>query len=604
MRKHLIIVTIAALGALVCSCEREKDINTPGEIGKNTLAFTLKTSGAETRSMDTAPAVQRGAIIPLETTEDGLSFFLEETIASLDDETFFVPVETIGTPVYTENFETMSGGSFRGAGFLDQQMTNGKITNAVYPNGGWADFTKKNEFWEHSYDWDPWYDRDALLFYGALFTEDPSPIQTQTGVLTNSLTFLNNATDGQSLTFSYRSAPTAQDQQDILFAARKITKQEAKKAVPILFYHALTGVKFATAYKNDGAVKTYIKKVELTGLYGYGKCKITSTEEDGGYSDVTSNHSSARAVTWDLTVSGASASLKNVYYQEYSNQNIVTYEGSSFGSKGDYPASFNQAGYKNNLNDTDATMTFWFPAQQMSEGVILTVTYEIEFNGKKKEFTNTLELGKALLAQSSGKNVTWAAGQIRTFTLKPDQVDVTITDKVNGFIKDNVVITNSGNVDAYIRAHIDANWWGTTLDGHDGIALGYVSNADNTAPVEPLQYVKAWKMDDSAGAPYYGEFTGLPGAGWILAKDGYYYYKDPVAPGEPTGTALFEQFKWVESEHPVPVIWYLSNAKGLQKFDKVRLIMDIPVQAIEAKTDFANYIEAWADAGVTVVPAE
>ena len=172
MRKHLIIVTIAALGALVCSCEREKDINTPGEIGKNTLAFTLKTSGAETRSMDTAPAVQRGAIIPLETTEDGLSFFLEETIASLDDETFFVPVETIGTPVYTENFETMSGGSFRGAGFLDQQMTNGKITNAVYPNGGWADFTKKNEFWEHSYDWDPWYDRDALLFYGALFTEE------------------------------------------------------------------------------------------------------------------------------------------------------------------------------------------------------------------------------------------------------------------------------------------------------------------------------------------------------------------------------------------------------------------------------------------------
>ena len=42
----------------------------------------------------------------------------------------------------------------------------------------------------------------------------------------------------------------------------------------------------------------------------------------------------------------------------------------------------------------------------------------------------------------------------------------------------------------------------------------------------------------------------------------------------------------------------------LQKFDKVRLIMDIPVQAIEAKTDFADYIEAWADAGVTVVPAE
>ena len=77
-----------------------------------------------------------------------------------------------------------------------------------------------------------------------------------------------------------------------------------------------------------------------------------------------------------------------------------------------------------------------------------------------------------------------------------------------------------------------------------------------------------------------------------------------MAPGEPTGTALFEQFKWVESEHPVPVIWYLTKSNGLKKFDKVRLIMDIPVQAIEATASFTDYIAAWADAGVTVVPAE
>lgn len=616
MRKHFIFITIAALGALVCSCEREKDINTPGEIGKNTLAFTLKTSGAETRSMDAAPAVQRGAIIPLETTEDGQSFFLEETIASLDDPAFFEPALTRGTPAYTENFLNLSGGTFQALAFPAETMTGTKEAYATFPRiaygnertNNFADFEYKGEFWEYSYDWDPWFDDDKLLFFAKMVVNESTAftgaeLGQNIGVLRNSYEFIYDG-NKPKMSFSYRSRLTAEEQQDILFATRTITRAESKKAVPMLFYHALSGVKFATAYENNSDVKTFIKKIELTGLYGYGKCYVTSTAENGEYADDPSIHSSADAISWDLSSSTAASSLSYVYTQTYSENDVVTYDGSGFTSKGEYPTSFSQAGQKNNLNDGDASMTFWFIPQDMTDQVKLTVTYEIEFDGQKKEYKNTLELGKALLDQASRKNARWEAGQIRTFTLKPDQVDVKIEDEVHGFIKDNVVITNTGNVDAYIRAHIDANWWGTTLDGHDGIALGYVSNADNTAPAEPLQYVKAWKKDDSAGAPYYGEFTGLPGSGWIPARDGYYYYKDPVAPGEPTGTALFEQFKWVESEHPVPVIWYLSNAKGLQKFDKVRLIMDIPVQAIEAKADFADYIEAWADAGVTVVPAE
>ena len=446
MKRFIYAVLAVAATLSFAACSQENDINTPGASGKNTLAFTV---GAATRAEAGAPVVEQGQLIPLGEPIGDRRFFLEETVVSLDDPSFFATAETRGTPVYTENFETMSGGSFKGAAFPVATMTNGKITNAVYPNGNWADFTKNGEFWENSYEWDPWYDQDALLFYAKMLTEDPSAPATQVGVITSSYTFLNDA-NGQSMSFSYRSAAKAEDMQDILFAARSITKQEARKAVPILFYHALTGVKFATAYDNGDDVKTYIKKVELTGLYGYGKCYITSTAENGEYSDITANHSSASAVRWDFTVSGAAPSLSNVYYQDYPDD-YVSYTGGSFTNKGNYPDSFSAAGNTKNLNDGDATMTFWFPAQRMTNNVVLTVTYEVELDGVRKEYKNTLELGKTLLAQDAGKNAEWKAGQLRTFTLKPNGVNVDIHDEVSGFKKDNVQIRNTGNVGQYCQ---------------------------------------------------------------------------------------------------------------------------------------------------------
>lgn len=604
MKRFFYAVLAVAATLSFAACSQENDINTPGASGKNTLAFTV---GAATRAEAGAPVVEQGQLIPLGEPIGDRRFFLEETVVSLDDPSFFATAETRGTPVYTENFETMSGGSFKGAAFPVATMTSGKIDNAVYPKGNWADFTKNGEFWENSYEWDPWYDQDALLFYAKMLTEDPSAPATQVGVITSSYTFLNDA-NGQSMSFSYRSAAKAEDMQDILFAARSITKQEARKAVPILFYHALTGVKFATAYDNGDDVKTYIKKVELTGLYGYGKCYITSTAENGEYSDITANHSSASAVRWDFTVSGAAPSLSNVYYQDYPDD-YVSYTGGSFTSKGNYPDSFSAAGNTKNLNDGDATMTFWFPAQRMTNNVVLTVTYEVELDGVRKEYKNTLELGKTLLAQDAGKNAEWKAGQLRTFTLKPNGVNVDIHDEVSGFKKDNVQIRNTGNVDAYIRAMIVANWWGTA-GTEECVAYGY-ANDSGTA------YITPWSMswDNTANKyvdNYGGEFTGLPAPGasgdWVRAKDGYFYYKNPVPPGKYTGepTAedpLFDEYNLNTTDHPVPRIYFLDGT--MQEFTKVYLRMEIAVQAIEARKNasgsFEGYVNAWAGAGVTVV---
>ena len=402
------------------------------------------------------------------------------------------------------------------------------------------------------------------------------------GVLPTSYRFLNDDTAGQRLTFSYRSPLTAQDQQDILFAARKITKQEAKKAVPILFYHALTGVKFATAYANEDDVKTYIKKVEFTGLYGYGKCTVKSVAEGGDYVDVANTHSSKDAVSWDLSENGVNT-LTTVYSQEFPEAS-VTYTGGSFTSKGDYPDSFSAAGNKQNLNDGDATMTFWFPPQTITSGMKLKVTFDIEVKGKRTEYTLDLDMG-ARLAGSK-----WEAGQIRTFTLKPDEVDVEIEDKVSGFEKTDIKITNTGNVDAFIRAMIVANWWGTA-SGDLGIATGYTSSAHNA-------YVQMWKRTSLTGDNYGGVFEGLPGDNWVLAQDGYFYYKNKVAPGEETADKFFTKYSMDTEAHPVPEIWYLDGE--LKQYENVFLRMEIPVQAIEAK-EGKTWQQAWSEAGVNVV---
>ena len=571
------IAVSATLG--IAACSQEEDI-VGGSAVDGKLVFTV---GAATRSEVSAALPVAGATIPAGKTEKGLGFYLEETVSSLDDPSFFTVAETRGTPVYTQNFLNISGGSFKGLAFQDGALQNVNVAAATYPKGKWADFTNQGEFWEHSYEWNPWHDQDALLFFAKMLTETTSTdFSKPVGVLPTSYRFLNDDTAGQRLTFSYRSPLTAQDQQDILFAARKITKQEAKKAVPILFYHALTGVKFATAYANEDDVKTYIKKVEFTGLYGYGKCTVKSVAEGGDYVDVANTHSSKDAVSWDLSENGVNA-LTTVYSQEFPEAS-VTYTGGSFTSKGDYPDSFSAAGNKQNLNDGDATMTFWFPPQTITSGMKLKVTFDIEVKGKRTEYTLDLDMG-ARLAGSK-----WEAGQIRTFTLKPDEVDVEIEDKVSGFEKTDIKITNTGNVDAFIRAMIVANWWGTA-SGDLGIATGYTSSA-HTA------YVNMWKRTSLTGDNYGGVFQGLPGDNWVLAQDGYFYYKNKVAPGEETGDKFFIKYSLDTEAHPVPEIWYLDGE--LKQYENVFLRMEIPVQAIEAK-EGKTWQQAWSDAGVNVV---
>ena len=563
MRKQIILAAIAAVGALVCSCESEKDINVPasqpGEV-------SLVLGGIATRSAELAPV--ESFSYDLGVVEDGEHYTLIETVTEMGP--LSGEAVTRGTPAYSENVLSVLGDTFTGSIY----GASGRVAG----DGPFKAFALSSQnCWRRELGFDPW---DKAGGDVTFFLRMP---ETQEGVTNVAYDYAAG-----TIAFDYTSPDTAEEQQDILFGIRNIDKdtyvREYKNGgASVLFRHALTGVKLAIG-NNDPTEKmqTYITNVEITGLKNSGSVvyKPTGTETN---TDDISEFTSAGSFTW------TPGTTTGTFTQEYTKDDIQDF---AQGDDVNAPASFYAGGAKRNLNKADASLTFWFVPQAITANVKMKVTFYVHDGVKDKDgdpVTLELELGKVILAQTSAVNKEWKAGQLRTFTLKPDTVDIDIRDKVSGFEKTDVVIRNTGNVDAFVRALIVANWWGKA-GNETGIAMGYTSEA-HTAFVTP------WKMEGVSGDNYGGVFTSLPGTDWVRAKDGYFYYTKAVKPGDPTGTPLFVKYSLDTEAHPVPEIWYMDG--NLKQYTDVNLRMEIPVQAIEAK-EGKTWQQAWSDAGVTV----
>lgn len=580
MRKHIILAAIAAVGALVCSCEKEKDVAV-NTIKEGEVSLVL--GGIATRSAELNAPVSAGTYA-LGEFEEGLKLFLDETVTEMGTLVDEGPA-TRGTPVYTSNVLAVLGDSF-----------NGEIWGAsgrVASDGPFNVFAlSAKNCWRRELGFDPWEKAGGDVTF---FLHMPS---TQTGVSNLVADYTAN-----SIEFDYEAPEDATTQQDILFGSRNIDKetyiQEYKNGgASVLFRHALTGVKFAIGNNTtqagnrtpNGEVQTFITKVEITGLLDKGHAVYVPVGDETTMDD-PDEHTSAGSFTW--TDGSMSPTRTAVYTQTYGNDDIRDYASGDAVNAGD---SFYEGGQNRNLNAADASLTFWFRPQEITADLKVKVTVKVwsgdattgpADNGFSKEKELELNLGEMILAQTSTVNKEWKAGQLRTFTLKPNVVDVDIDDTVSGFIKKNVVIKNTGNVKAYIRAYIVANWWGTNDAGDDGLALGYTTATGGT-------FVSPWELDYPTRTDnYYGKFTGLPGSGWKKATNGFYYNVDPVDPGAATSTPLFVQYELKTSEHPAPYIYYLSNTGGYKLFGNIRLVMDIPVQAIEAKDSYRDFEEAW-----------
>ena len=101
---------------------------------------------------------------------------------------------------------------------------------------------------------------------------------------------------------------------------------------------------------------------------------------------------------------------------------------------------------------------------------------------------------------------------------EPGRVTTAVEEEVGGGVKSNVAISNTGNVEGYIRAAVAVTW---QSDAGDVYGERPVSSAEAEAGAA-CDYEIAFSDDGSDGKA--GE--------WVLAQDGFYYWTKPVKSGQ------------------------------------------------------------------------
>ena len=654
MKKIYIACAVLATAALT-SCLQEQSFNDV-KLSENDVVFTFQ--GAASTKAAEAP-VQRGVSIPL--GKDGShSFTLVETVTDLND---WSPA-TKGTPAYTENVGTLYANDLfvTATGFGDATFEN---MDGDRVNGGWR--------YRHTYDKSYW---PADASEGAQDAAVDFYLQMPSAVTSYGVSARPSYSNG-AISFAYTSPTTAEEQRDLIFAHRSLTKAEHNGylpyGAPVLFHHALTGVKFrisndAEDRESKGIVK--ITSVTFVGLKNTGNCVVTPrkeaqpgkpvVDEDGNpvvdeegnpttepqdpdYIDNrTGDYSSGDqtlttgTVAWTGT---STTSATNRIGQSFNESDIRDF---TSGDGNNFAPSYYEAGTDQNLNAADGSYTFWLIPQSFTDtDVELEIEYVVsdeETGQLTKEIT--IPFG-SILAEN---NVTWMAGQLRTYSIQIDEVNVKIEDTVTlqnataagqykGSTKQNVVITNTGDTDTYIRAAIIGQW----LDIEGNPVFGFT---DFTAPTEAGQFVlvDSWYQDQFGtgtghGQHLHGAFQNLVGykndnadgsvgttvyssTWWTLGSDGYYYFNYVVPAGKAVPTQDGTATKYIKvtangteqltGGAPLFESYTIKDAPDARVAGQVQTIffeLEIATQAVSAKkTDGSYYTlkEAWQRAGITV----
>lgn len=128
-------------------------------------------------------------------------------------------------------------------------------------------------------------------------------------------------------------------------------------------------------------------------------------------------------------------------------------------------------------------------------------------------------------------------------------------DPFDGVTKNNVTISNTGDIEAYIRAAIVVTWKDKADDSTSN------GNVYGKAPVKDIDYTIALNLTD-----------------WIDGKDGFCYYKYPVAPSGQDGsttTALITSCTVIQDNAPAG---YGLNVEILGS-----AIQSVPVSVVNKK---------------------
>lgn len=266
-----------------------------------------------------------------------------------------------------------------------------------------------------------------------------------------------------SFTYTLPAAATespkadATNQPDVVFA---ITPDQFKTTnsgkVNLIFHHALSAINFKVGAMKPGKVE--LKSIGLKGVYNSGDCHMTAGESND--------------IDFIWTYDGQA---QNGLYTEEINMTI---------DKED--ADGNDEGKL--MNEGEAT--FMMLPQTMSANTKFVMTFSIE----GREYTLEKAFNAFLTSWEADKKYVFKIGL-------PDEIDVDIEDQVEGFVKKNVTIQNTGIATGYIRAAV----------------VGYWVNNSTGRICDP------WRTDE--GSFVYGDQWN---SNWKKGADGFYYHLLPV----------------------------------------------------------------------------
>ena len=164
--------------------------------------------------------------------------------------------------------------------------------------------------------------------------------------------------------------------------------------------------------------------------------------------------------------------------------------------------------------------------------------------GMKRSLVLVVSLVAMLLVVAGG-TLAWLTAQdsvSNTFT--PAHVSCAVTEDFNGTVKSNVNVTNTSDIDAFIRVKL-------------------VTYRVNSAG------------DRIGGTAEIPEFT--PGTNWV-EHDGFYYYTLPVEPGKQPATDLI-------GDDGITLVQYTDTDGGKQ-------VIEVMAEAIQSQPDRAVQ-QAW-----------
>lgn len=156
--------------------------------------------------------------------------------------------------------------------------------------------------------------------------------------------------------------------------------------------------------------------------------------------------------------------------------------------------------------------------QQLTDQAEIEINLEVKSKDPNGGAERTNEYTCSLPLNNFTKQ--WAPGKKYTYVITtPQEVEVSVDDVVDGAVKSNLVIKNTGLATAYIRVAIVGSW--------------VIPN--DTADLDDDVVVADWSESD-------GEFAGFNSTEWVRLDDGYYYHMAPVKKGE-SAAPLFESYK-------------------------------------------------------------